>query len=117
MTEVTYEKKTDSELQEIAADIVAGKIFTDRHIDPEEANDLVPKVFKPLDMMNNDQLLSLKELGIGFLYEYNERATGEVKGTDHPTFTSFSMLDLMDTERMLGYYDDYDVETQNYKDN
>lgn len=100
--------KTDEELKQIAIDILAGRIFSDRHIqagEPEEWASTVKMVFMPIALMRPDELRKIvEEDGATFIYEQME-AAGPRSVNGLPIFMSFQFLTKPETEKMLDYYD------------
>lgn len=96
--------KTDEELKEMAKDLHAGRIFTDRHLPEGEKASLV---FMVLALMDSKQLDEFKknvdEEKIFMVYEYMEKA-GPRTINGMPMFMSFQSLNKPDTEKMLEYF-------------
>jgi hypothetical protein len=100
----TNKQHTDKELKKIAEDLLAGRIFTDRHI-PEHTK--AHMVFMPLTFMNEDQAKQFQQ-GINderiyMLYEYMENA-GPRTINGMPIFMSYRVLNREQTEKVLEYY-------------
>ncbi len=93
--------KTDEELKQIAEDLWAGRIFSDRNI--KRAED-IPMVFMALIFLKKEQIEQLEKQQMDFFYEYMSQATPTgVNGM--PTFFSVRMLTKPETKRMFEYYD------------
>jgi hypothetical protein len=87
--------KTDSELHELAFDIVAGKVFTDRNVSSPE---MLPMCFMALYVMTNEELRGVS--GAGMIYEYTDKA-GPMGVNGQPCFSSFQMLSKDEVEKLL----------------
>jgi len=94
--------KTDAELKQLALDMYAGKVFTDRHFrNPEEANRLLPMVFLPLAFMTEVQIRKLD--GAGMFYEYlDQAAPNGING--YPIFFSCKVLKASELVRLERLY-------------
>lgn len=93
--------KSDDELKQIATDLHAGKIFSDRHcISLEE----VRGVFLILIFMDEAAMKKMREDKIEFIYEYlSEAGPRSVNGK--PSFMSLRMLNQDETKKMFEYYE------------
>lgn len=98
-----YMPKKQSELKDIAKDLVDGKIFSDRHI-PEYDRHLTSMIFMVLALGGSKFASSMIDQKITFVYEYlNETNPRAING--YPTFFTLRMLNDKDTEKMFKYYD------------
>lgn len=97
------EPKTDDELKQIAQDLWAGKIYSDRHIPEEQGPKALQMVFMPLSFMHPDDLKKFSEAKPAFVYEYIDKA-GPRSCNGMPNFFSFQYLDEAETERMFEYF-------------
>ena len=97
-------KKSYEELKQIAKDMVAGKIFTDRQIPKTTPLHLV---FMPFVFMEEKQRTKLtdqiEKKEIYMIYEYLEKA-GPRAINGMPTFMSCNMLSKTETDIMLDYF-------------
>jgi hypothetical protein len=85
------------ELAQIARDLVHGKIFTDRHIDP---GDKISMVFMILGLLDGEQMKKLQDDPPGLVFEYLDKA-GEMSVNGYPMFLSMQMLSPADTETVF----------------
>jgi hypothetical protein len=93
------ESKTEKELNQIARDLHAGRIYTDLHIPEHEAMGLI-MVFLPLGFMEKGAREELLNDEPGLLYEYLDEANPRsVNGM--PTFMSMQILNKKDAEKVL----------------
>lgn len=101
----TIMEKTDEELKRIAVDLYDGKIFSDRHFRSlEETQSLIGVIFLPLAM---GALKSKEQIAdLGLVYEYFDKA-GSRAMNGYPMFTSCCFLGKAETEKMLGFYEEY----------
>ena len=87
--------KTDQELRKIAMDFVEGKIFTDRQISSE---DMIPTVFMPLGLMDEEQMADLISAKPRLIYEYLDSIGPMGMGINgHPIFFSARFLNEEET--------------------
>lgn len=81
---------TEAEINQLAQDIHAGKVFTDRHV--REARDLM-LVFMPLAFLQGEDLEKMND--VGMVYQYmNEAGPRGINGM--PSFTSFRTVNKAD---------------------
>lgn len=91
--------RTDDELKQIARDIHAGHVFTDRHIRPHEWQDMVSSVFFPIAMMTKEELLAQQP---AMLFEYlDEAAPRTING--YPCFFSARIITEDEMPRLAEY--------------
>lgn len=90
--------RTADELKQLAIDLKAGWIFTDRNI---KAANLLSVVFMPLGIMDNDQVESLRSDGVGLIYEYLTKA-GPRTINGLPSFFSMELLNQSDATKVFG---------------
>ena len=83
-------RKSPEELKQLAIDIRAGKVFTDRHV-PDEASSMMSRVFMPLMFMSEEQIADLMKEPIGLIYEYLDNA-GPRSINGYPGFFSMRIL-------------------------
>ena len=97
-----YTSRPDAELKKIAADKKKKKVFTDRFVRfPSE----LPMIFLPLIFMDTEMALNFaNDLGMIFEY-YSEAGPGSYNG--YPIFMSLERLDRKDSDRLIGFYDEY----------
>lgn len=102
---MAYQSKTDKELRDLAFDIVAGNVFHDQMIHPNEnAERMIRNVFLPLSFINKEQAQEMMNDEVSIFYEYINRA-GDRSVNGYPTFFSVNMLDKKDLERLQPYID------------
>lgn len=98
--------KTDSELRQLALDIVEGRVFTSWDL-PTEGT-MYAAIFVALDMLTRRQMLHL-ETHAGLIYEYRNKAAS--KGINgYPMFFSFQWLRKAETALVADYI--RELETQ-----
>ena len=86
---------TEVEINQLAQDIHAGKVFTDRHV--QVADDLL-LVFMPFAFLQGDDLEKMND--VGMVYQYmNEAGPRSVNGM--PTFMSFRTVSKSDLPLVL----------------
>lgn len=91
---------TDTELKELAKDIYAGRVFTDRHI-PEHDAHLLPNVFAIIWLMDKDSLKGMVK-DCGLIFEYMDKAAPRgING--YPSFFSLWYLTRSDADKVSGY--------------
>ncbi len=100
-----YVRKTDVEIHQLAIDLLAGQLFTDRHLggDPQ----VLPRIFMCIGFMAPDQLKRLAEdIGErGMIYEHMRNA-GPRSANGRPMFMSIKFLDSDDADRLLAKYEE-----------
>ncbi len=89
--------RTDDELKQLASDLKAGWVFTNRHV--EDAN-MLSVVFIPLGVMDEDQVENLREDNPGLIYEYLAKA-GPRSVNGLPTFFSMNLLNQSDATKVF----------------
>lgn len=104
---MVMKKRTDEELKQIAKDLYAGKIFTDRHLKQHEMS-MLNFVFMPLAFLNEkekEEFRATAKAGqFGLIYEYIDKALPRsINGL--PMFTSMRLLSKDDTEKVNEYYE------------
>lgn len=91
------------EIKQLATDIFLNKVFTSRHIAPQEAASTVGMVFIPLALggLSNCSKSYIKD--IGMMYEYLDKA-GPRAINGYPIFTSVRLASLKDSEKVWALY-------------
>ena len=98
--------KSDRELRQIAMDFVDGKIFTDRHLRPNEA-DLVSHVFMPLGLMDNEKMSVFLADKPRLIYEYLDSVSPRGLAVNgYPIFFSMRFLNEEETGVVMGYVEE-----------
>lgn len=97
MTGTEYIPKTEDVLNQLAKDIVAGQVYTDRHLPDEEAAFMV---FMPLALMGDEAMAKFAEQSPGMIYEHLDKA-GPRSINGLPVFMSFQYLNVEDAKRVL----------------
>ena len=106
------EPKTDQELKQLAMGILAGTVFTDRHV-PKQDQKLVSSIFMPLIFMDEKSHKDFTEQQPGLLYEdLNKAGPRGVNG--YPIFSSMRFLTQEETERLDGFYKELQDFQQNW---
>ncbi len=97
----------DWELEQIAKDLAAGKIFTDRNCSsPEEFMETFPII----GMLKWESMAAQQEWAqnLGMIFEYNDKALVLETDEDPPQFTrmflSFRLLNKEDAEKVLSQF-------------
>jgi len=94
--------KSDAELKQIAIDLHAGRIFSDRHLkDPADMR----FVFMPIVFMTDKHRQEMIDDNIDFIYEYMEEA-GPRSVNGMPTFMSYRMLNRAESKIMFKHYEE-----------
>ncbi len=91
-------RKTTEQIAQLAIDMQAGKVFTDRQV--RNKSDM-PIVFMPLLFADQDMLDDMKDVGI--VYEYMDKA-GPRSLNGMPIFMSFKMLHKDDLQILQDKY-------------
>lgn len=91
------DSKTPEELKQIAIDIRAGRIFTDRHI--QNLDDL-SMVFMVFLFMKKEDIEDLRQSGVGLVYEYMEEANKHRSINGYPIFMSHKYLNIEDCKKL-----------------
>ena len=113
---MAYKSKTDKELKDLAFDIVAGNVFHDQMINPnEDVARMLRYVFIPLSFMKKEQAEEIQKDDIKLFYEYMNKA-GARSVNGYPQFFSMQMLSRNDVER-LNHHIDKVVEFRNQDEN
>jgi hypothetical protein len=99
MTMQTTERS--DQLKQLARDIHAGHVFTDRHVRPNDAN-LLSSIFLPLMFVNEEQLSALKADPPALIYEYFSEA-GERGINGYPMFMSMKTISTSDWSELQAY--------------
>lgn len=93
--------KTDEELKQIAKDLYAGRIFSDRHV-PIPRDIIIVFALRLFEDIGIREKMISKE--IFFIYEYMDKASPRsLNGM--PMFTSFHSLNEIDFHRMVKFHD------------
>lgn len=104
--------RTRNELKQLAKDIHAGSVFTDRNVRPGDQERMLSMIFMPLIFLDEETIEKWKEDPPGMFYEYIEKAmpTG-VNG--YPMFMSMSYLTKKEAEIVVEYYEKVDEALKN----
>jgi hypothetical protein len=98
----SMESKKIEDLKQLAKDIWAGTVFTDRHI--QDFN-IVPMVFMPLALGAIGDLSEEDAKDVGMIYEYlSEAGPRSING--YPMFTSCRLLNKDDTKKVWSLYEE-----------
>ncbi len=95
-----YKPMSNDEIKKLAEDMYNGSIFTDRHVRTHEE---LPMVFMPLALMGKELAEELMKNPPGMIYEHIERA-GPLSINGMPIFSSFRMISIEDTKKVLECY-------------
>jgi hypothetical protein len=97
-------KKTDSELKQIASDMYEGKIFSSLNLG-DKLEEALPIVFMPM-MFGALSERTKERADVGLIYEYiSEAAPRSING--FPVFFSLKILNDEDTRKVFVYYEEY----------
>ena len=98
---LNYQPKTEQELEQLAQDWVAGRIFTSLDIDlTRESVDMVRAIFMPFAFLSAESMLKLKEQNVVFFYEYMDKA-GSRSVNGYPIFVSMKYLSEDDGKAVI----------------
>ena len=97
--ELDLKDKPDDELRQLALDLNAGIVFTDRQCDSMQD---VASTFMPVGLgaLNGVPEETVKKIGL--IYEYKDEA-GPLSVNGRPIFLSMQMLNAPDTEKVIAY--------------
>lgn len=94
-----YTRRTDAELETLAQDIVAGRVFTSMAI-PVGQERMLGGIFMPLGFCDTEALKEFERLEVSLFYEeMHKAAPRSVNG--FPTFFSLKFLDIEDHKKLL----------------
>jgi len=93
--------RSNDELNQLAKDLHAGRIFTDRHINNQED---FPHVFMIVGLGGFSKLNKEDVEKIGLVYEYLDKA-GPRSVNGMPIFMSIQMLNINDTNKLIEKYE------------
>lgn len=83
-------KARREELVQVARDYINQKIFSDRHIGPNDQN-LAMNIFLPFALMEKKDADRLHKRGVAMIYEYLDKA-GSRSINGYPMFMSFRLI-------------------------
>lgn len=92
-----YQAKTDAELEQLAQDMEAGRLWTSYHGEGWKDS------FMVLHLMSPEQLEELRALDVTFFYEYVDQA-GPRGINGQPSFFSIKYLNRADHEKFHGRF-------------
>ena len=92
--------RTSEELRQIAQDIHAGRIFTERHL---TSGELLGCVFLPISFMDDAAIKGMQEAKVGMIFEYLDKA-GPRSVNGYPIFLSFQTATEEEAAKVWGYY-------------
>lgn len=97
-------RRTDEELKQIAVDLLARRIFTDRHFrSDEEWDSMVGSVFMVINFMSRETREDLAK-HCAMIFEYLDKASSRgVNG--YPSFMSMQIIRKDEIERLMQYYE------------
>lgn len=87
--------KTDAEIRQLVMDVAGGIVFCDWMIPAEQASHMMPYVFMPLALMEDEDIKKLEEDECSMIYEYMEKA-GPRSINGMPGFFSMQFLNRAD---------------------
>lgn len=90
-----YKPKSDAELEQLAQDIYAGRIFTSQHCEPGH----ITLVFMVLALCGKDDIEWFKANDVTLFYEYVDKA-GPRSVNGNPCFLSLQYLDREDHKKL-----------------
>lgn len=92
---MNYAPKTPAEIETLAWDFVAGKLFSNLHCEKEET----PQIFMLLSFLDEGQIEAMRTAKIAFVYEYLSEA-GPVSVNGRPSFLSARYLNEDDFDKL-----------------
>lgn len=99
-----FEDKPEVELRQLAIDMAAGRVFTDRHVRKGDQG-LLGSIFMPLVLMSDEQRTAIGASNVGMFYEHlSEAAPRCING--YPIFLSMRMLSQHDTKLVIKWHDE-----------
>jgi len=90
-------KRSDEELDKLADDFLAGRIFTSTYVNDEN---LLPKIFTPLAQVSMEEFVEFMNSDVGFLFEYFDPTKDMDKDTIRPRFNTMQVMSVADTIKM-----------------
>lgn len=100
--ERAYRPRTDAELEQLAQDVAAGKVFTSMQVKRQED---MTMVFMMLAFLEKEDVEWLKSQDIYFIYEYLDQA-GPRSVNGYPCFLSMRYLNREDWTKMAKRFDE-----------
>ena len=98
-----YTPKTDEEIKTLADDLIAGRIFTDRHIPESEMPQGLGMVFLTVALAGKETIEAWMKAKVTLFYEYlNQAGPRSVNGM--PIFMSHRVLNVDDAARLFDLY-------------
>jgi hypothetical protein len=91
---------TDAEVETLAQDVVARRVFGSWDLGPPGSPDMLRMIFMPLGFMTAEDVAALKAANITNFYEYLDKA-GPRSVNGYPCFFSMKLLDQDDSKRLL----------------
>lgn len=103
--------RTDIELKQLAADIVDGKVFTDRNLsDFQIADGEMVNVFPRFALEGRPIIKDIEKSEIALVYEYIDKASAKSKENGNlPTFNSYQILTQQETEKLSNFIEAYEA--------
>lgn len=98
--------KSEQELKDVALALYKEKIFTDRHIDPGQKQDLIGTIFLPLIFLPEKMAEEWEKEPPGLIYEYYDKCQTTRAINGYPIFHSFRTLTQEETKLMLEQYNE-----------
>ena len=92
--------RTSEELRQIAQEIHAGRIFTERHLSSAE---MLGCVFLPLSFMDDAAIKRMEEAKVGMIFEYLDKA-GPRSVNSYPIFFSMQTATEEEAAKIWDYY-------------
>ena len=94
------EPRSKEELKQLAIDMQAGKVFTDRHIRPNDIPRMMTMVFPILLFMDGEARQGMIDDGVAVVYEYMDKASPRaVNG--YPIFFSCGTLTAVEWDTIV----------------
>lgn len=90
-------KRSDEELDKLADDFLAGRIFTSTYVNDEN---LLPKIFTPLAQVSMEEFVEFMNSDVGFLFESFDPAKDVDKETMRPRFNTMQVMSVADAIKM-----------------
>ena len=100
-----YVSKTDQEIKDLALSVFRREVFISDILPPNQANELVPRVFLPVANLGDEDVAFMKQNKITLFYAHMSDALSlNFRYKDWPLFRAFQMLNSVDHSRLLNEY-------------
>jgi hypothetical protein len=103
---VTVSSMTDSEVRQLALDIVQGRVFTSLHILSEDFAGVASMVFLPIALGGQEIIDEFKRNDVAMVWEYIDKA-GPRSINGYPIFFSFRCVTRADAARVRAKHEEF----------